>query len=628
MQSLFHGDSVPASLPGTSEFARQEPVLHLLVELTPWYRVFFGNLTDRLLFRRTPPLSLASQPGEFWDDVFVPRGFPLAAFRQSALYHVFLVTMLWGVSHTYLMRTRPLPSQNPFAHQTITYYSVSEYLPALSSPAESAPAVKPKKAEPEYAKQRIVSIPRNPESHAQTVVAPPKLKLPRDIPLPNIVAWTPDPGPVPMAAATHAAQQLVAPAVPAPVAPAPQAPRSTAQEHLDLEASVAPPAPTVGNARLRMPPDLVAKTTVVEPPPSLARTQPRAPDLPLPSAIEPPPAVPNLRRPGDMNMAAFDPKVAAPSLPVAEQRARGSLLEGPGQRAGKSSGPPVRSGAAVAPPPSLSAPNAGGSQNVGQLIALGIHPTSVTGPIRVPQGSRSGIFEAGPHGKSGAPGTPEIKGGGTTDGFGGSATNPNPHNSALPAGISVEPGASTPDGRVVVAATPKPAPPRPPAPTQNPLLASLNHPSVADLARRTSPNAAEPKIEDEVFGTKKYYSMTLNMPNLVSSSGSWIIRFAELRVSHVKGELTAPVAVQKVDPAYPTELMRQRVEGTVVLYAIIRADGTVADVRVLHGVDDRLDQYARVALAKWRFRPGTKNGTAIDLEAVVQIPFTSKHLPF
>jgi hypothetical protein len=42
---------------------------------------------------------------------------------------------------------------------------------------------------------------------------------------------------------------------------------------------------------------------------------------------------------------------------------------------------------------------------------------------------------------------------------------------------------------------------------------------------------------------------------------------------------------------------------------------------VLRGVDDHLDQYARTALAHWHFRPATKNGAAVDLEAVVMIPF-------
>ena len=118
------------------------------------------------------------------------------------------------------------------------------------------------------------------------------------------------------------------------------------------------------------------------------------------------------------------------------------------------------------------------------------------------------------------------------------------------------------------------------------------------------------------------------MPNLNSKWGSWIMRFAELNDNGTGGELMAPVATEKVDPAYPGNLIRQQVEGTVTLFAIIRSDGTVADVRVLRGVDDRLDQYARTALSHCRFMPARKNGTAVDLEAVVRIPFRSRRVGY
>ena len=68
--------------------------------------------------------------------------------------------------------------------------------------------------------------------------------------------------------------------------------------------------------------------------------------------------------------------------------------------------------------------------------------------------------------------------------------------------------------------------------------------------------------------------MTLNMPNLNSGGGSWIIRFAELKEDSDHGDLVAPLATRKVDPGYPAELMRRNVQGTVTLYAVIRSDGT------------------------------------------------------
>jgi TonB family protein len=157
-------------------------------------------------------------------------------------------------------------------------------------------------------------------------------------------------------------------------------------------------------------------------------------------------------------------------------------------------------------------------------------------------------------------------------------------------------------------------------------MADATPPRVSATPPRVLSEVSKDKATDVdrwIFGDKKFYAMTLNMPNLNSAGGSWVIRFAELNPNpnEAKSDLTAPEATQKVDPAYPLELMRRNVQGTVTLYAVIRHDGSVSDVRVLRGVDDQLDQFARNALARWRFHPATKNGAPVDLEAVVMIPF-------
>jgi TonB family protein len=135
-------------------------------------------------------------------------------------------------------------------------------------------------------------------------------------------------------------------------------------------------------------------------------------------------------------------------------------------------------------------------------------------------------------------------------------------------------------------------------------------------------------VERGIFGARKVYSLSLNMPNLNSAGGSWIIRFAALKAGSTSAsgesaaeELSSPVAKRKVDPAYPLELMKQNVSGTVILYAVILADGTVGRVRVLRSVDERIDRFASDAVAKWEFQPATKNGDPVAVEATFWIPF-------
>jgi TonB family protein len=127
-----------------------------------------------------------------------------------------------------------------------------------------------------------------------------------------------------------------------------------------------------------------------------------------------------------------------------------------------------------------------------------------------------------------------------------------------------------------------------------------------------------------VFGDKVFHTMALNMPNLNSSTGSWVIHFAELDGGRKEGELTAPRSTEKSDPGYPLELIRANIHGMVSLYAVIDANGKVTSVRVLNSPDDRLDSYAARALSLCKFQPAERAGKPVPLEALVMIPFRVK----
>jgi TonB family protein len=228
------------------------------------------------------------------------------------------------------------------------------------------------------------------------------------------------------------------------------------------------------------------------------------------------------------------------------------------------------------------------------MIALGIHP-AVVAPPPAP-GNRQGAFAANPDGKAGASGAPGAVAGSQR----GTGNKASLHG--VPSGLQVgDPNAS-------------------PSKSVNPQLLAKATPPPSVPRGATSPKQAN-ELERKVFGDRPFYSMTLNMPNLNSAGGSWILRFAELNDSASTADLSAPRALHKVDPAYPLELMRQNVSGTVAVRAVIRADGSVSDVAVLRSVDERLDHYACEALRHWQFEPATRSGTPVDLAVVVMIPF-------
>ena len=557
----------------------------------------FRRAVRETLGPQLAPLPASSANDNFFRDVFVHRPLPWSRFLQSALLHTAAAAAIWALSLAWLHQQKLLVPA-PFDRSSLVTYSPEEYLPPLDTGTPEAP--KPQTGEPAFAKQPILSVPREADNRSQTIVVPPDIKLDHDVPLPNIVATGAVAPVVPLDAAGSLSRRALAPDSQV-VAPTPEL--DAAREH-------------VTRAALR--------SDIVPPPPEVTRERARGFSGPENSVVEPPPDLTSAAKghASTINIGSSDVVAPAPQLAMSEQhtisgRGKGGSLDGlPGSMQ------------PVAPAPSLGGGAAGNAQ--GRLIALGLHPVAPTGPIPVPAGNRRGTFSANPSGKPGAAGTPDFAGGkpGSNGGNGSSSSG---------GGLKGRKG-SLPEGlRVGAASGPTGAIERNGAPGGNGLgdggaangepreVASLS-PASADAAskQRVASAVSDEKVTDvdrQVFGERRFYAMTLNMPNLNSSTGSWVIRFAELKQDQSKGELLAPVPTEKTDPGYPLELIRANAHGAVTLYAVIHSDGRVGNVRVLSSPDDRLDSWATSALARWKFLPALKAGKPIALEAVVVIPF-------
>jgi TonB family protein len=525
----------------------RKDLLRLLVEHDPASPEFRSGVRTLL----GPAGLLSNEEREFHllHDVFVQQNLPWGRFLQSALLHAMAAALVWAVSLSWI-RQQSILAQAAFDRSSLVTYTPEEYLHPLDTGESEAP--KAQAGDPVYAKQPILSVPREADNRSQTIAVPPDLKLDRDVALPNIVATGAIVPAVPLDATSTPLKRLVAP-----------------------ETQVVAPAPDVSFAPERVV-QTAMKSDVIAPPPELTQS--------------------TKGRVGLMNLSPSDVIVPAPQLTLEEQhslaaRGKGSLSGGDVQPVG--------------PPPSVAA--TGGTGAAGRLIALGIHPAAPTGPVAVPAGNRRGTFAADPKGKPGASGTPDLAGSKSEakgSGARGDAGGFNGHNNgSLPAGLHVGAADSDVDRRREIA--------------------SVSSSGASSASRVASP-VSDDKITDmdrQVFRGKRVYGRTLNMPNLNSSTGSWVIKFAELDGGRKEGELLEPVATEKSDPGYPLELIRANVHGMVTLYAIIRSDGTVGDIRVLNSPDERLDSYAQQALARWKFLPAERGGKRVALEAVVEIPF-------
>jgi len=79
--------------------------------------------------------------------------------------------------------------------------------------------------------------------------------------------------------------------------------------------------------------------------------------------------------------------------------------------------------------------------------------------------------------------------------------------------------------------------------------------------------------------------------------------------------------IHDVAPKYPPEAGRARIEGAVVLLAVIGKDGSVQDVRVESGLP-LLAQAAVDAVKQWRYRPYLVNGEPVEVDSRITINFT------
>jgi periplasmic protein TonB len=88
----------------------------------------------------------------------------------------------------------------------------------------------------------------------------------------------------------------------------------------------------------------------------------------------------------------------------------------------------------------------------------------------------------------------------------------------------------------------------------------------------------------------------------------------------IGGALTAPALLERVDPVYPPIAVQARVQGVVILEAVVDSSGRVEDVRVLRSIR-LLDAAAMEAVRKWRYSPLFLNGTAERFVLTVTVSF-------
>lgn len=164
---------------------------------------------------------------------------------------------------------------------------------------------------------------------------------------------------------------------------------------------------------------------------------------------------------------------------------------------------------------------------------------------------------------------------------------------------------------VVNLTPPAPPPPQdaPPPPPSKPQIVAPA--PVVRLATR-SPQIATTPIAQPV---------AVSAPTVIAPAPT-VALAAPSPPSTVQGGDLSTQMVSGKPPRYPIESRRKHEQGTVVLALTLGTDGAVEAIAVTRSSGfARLDDAARDAVRKWRWRPLVQQGRAVKVKGVVEIPF-------
>ena len=86
------------------------------------------------------------------------------------------------------------------------------------------------------------------------------------------------------------------------------------------------------------------------------------------------------------------------------------------------------------------------------------------------------------------------------------------------------------------------------------------------------------------------------------------------------GQVVAAKLLAQPQPVYPPLARQARIQGNVVLHAIIDKDGRVGELQVISG-HPLLVQSALEAVKNWRYQPTQLNGEPVEVDTTITVSF-------
>jgi len=183
---------------------------------------------------------------------------------------------------------------------------------------------------------------------------------------------------------------------------------------------------------------------------------------------------------------------------------------------------------------------------------------------------------------------------------------------------------------------PPPPPPPPPPPAATVKIVKIQ--SELDNGQLRTPTAIPKKIqmlrEDEGPPTNGPAGVVGGVPggvpggvmggvlgSVMSSVPTAVPKVATPQRIRVSQGVSQGLLIHKVQPQYPPLARQARIQGVVVLQALIGKDGSIQNLHVVSG-HPLLTTSALEAVKEWRYRPYYLNGEPVGVETTINVNFT------
>ncbi len=604
---------------------------------------------------------------------FAPSG---GAFSASVVLHCSLAFLLFHTSQIFYAAPRTEAAVTPPAriYYIVPILQASKTLPRIvikarteitpPSPPPSQPAQSKGITFPENL--AVVSRPKNPDNTHQTILQPnaPNIRIKTDLPLPNVI----------MEMAKGAA--LRAPIDSANAKPLQRQARLIDQEAPSIASKFNDPArlsiAANSQTQLAMPEAPPASRIIRKQQDSRAVDAPILPNVVMPdgsaamasgsSAQLPAPSV-SAAKPIRVQVASAEsgeipaingaPEIrfseAAPSASSTQLPSPAVSVARPTQRAASR----VDAGSApvvgVAPAANVSQTSPFGSQtqlalpavvvarpvagaqkhgspsetvnppNPGDLVIIGVNPSAATSQIILPPGTRLGAFVVAPA-SEGTPSGSAHKSDNASGRTGGSGSAHADAGATSSSGLNLTVGNGSNKPEASGALGP-PLPPDMVFPVSPGSLVRKNTMVVA-----TGPTGGGGLGIYRVLNCGKIFTIFLPMPGR-----NWTMQYCATPSASENSASSSNVAIQWGEGIVPPEpkskfdfrrlpVPSDKPDKMIVLKGMLRADGTVTKLTVYRGITPQMDEAAKLAFARWKFKPALLHGVPVPVELLIGIP--------